>query len=364
MAAHAATQNPTQASMRDIFEALSIAFIPSLNEQQFQAPANRQRIRKALGALAEHAAQIESHGQGVVPRFDFLRRSLVRDAQGALQRYERGEYQAAQFILHQLTQNCFACHAKLPSPQPSTLGKPFLETAQIADLSLQERARLAVATRQFDTALETYEALFRSPMLTAGEISLMGAFEDYLKIAIRVRGDFERAMATLQTFRQRSDLPQYLTEYMVNWVEALHELRFRQDQGEAVSRARALIQEAQLRNRFPVDRLGLVHFVVASSLLQRFIDADPVNQAQLAEAYYLLGVAESHISRSLWVSETEFFLETAIRLSPRSPYARKAYAFLEEYVLTGYTGSAGLHLPEDVRTHLEELRRLVGNPQR
>jgi hypothetical protein len=79
----------------------------------------------------------------------------------------------------------------------------------------------------------------------------------------------------------------------------------------------------------------------------------------LAEAYYLLGVAESYISRTLWISETEFFLETAIRLAPTSGPALQAYAFLEEYVLAQHMGSSGLHLPADVRARLEELRRLV-----
>ena len=63
----------------------------------------------------------------------------------------------------------------------------------------------------------------------------------------------------------------------------------------------------------------------------------PVYRTPLAEAYYLLGVAESFISRTLWMSETEFFLETAIRLAPKSVSARQAYAFLEEYVLIRYT---------------------------
>jgi hypothetical protein len=59
------------------------------------------------------------------------------------------------------------------------------------------------------------------------------------------------------------------------------------------------------------------------------------------------------------MSETKFFLETAIRPAPQSVHARKAYAFLEEYVLVGYTGSAGLHLPADIQARLAELRRLV-----
>ena len=68
-----------------------------------------------------------------------------------------------------------------------------------------------------------------------------------------------------------------------------------------------------------------------------------------AEAYYLLGVAESYISRSHWISETEFFLETAIRTNPQSKTARKAYVVLEEYIVLGYSGSSGTHTPADVQ---------------
>jgi hypothetical protein len=70
-------------------------------------------------------------------------------------------------------------------------------------------------------------------------------------------------------------------------------------------------------------------------------------------------MAESYIARSLWLPETAFFLETAIRLAPQSMSAQRAYTFLEELTIAGFTGSAGLPLPADVQQHLEELRRLA-----
>ena len=127
--------------------------------------------------------------------------------------------------------------------------------------------------------------------------------------------------------------------------------------GEALARARALIEAGQRRNRFPADQLGLVHFVVASSLLHRSVEAQATTPA-LVEAYYLLGIAESYISRTSWVAETPFFLEVAIRLDPQSPMAVKAYDLLNAYILAAYTGSSGVHLPQEVQEYLEELRRL------
>jgi hypothetical protein len=284
---------------------------------------------------------------------------LASEAQTVLQRYEQAQYQAAQFALHQLTERCFACHSKLPTSRRFVLGQRFLAEVPLASLPLKERARLAVAVRQFDTALELYEMLFQSPAITAGELGLIGAFEDYLKIVVRVYNDARRALHTLETFRQRPDVPFYLTEHLGSWVEALKEVHAVAAPDDILPYARTLIREGQQRNRFLADRLGLVHFVTASGLLHRYVDTSTVTGTPLAEGYYLLGVAESYISRTLWMSETEFFLETAIRLAPQSVHARKAYAFLEEYVLVGYTGSAGLHLPADIQARLAELRRLV-----
>lgn len=355
-----APAKPLQTTMQQFFRALTSVFPASLDLRQFQDPAQRPRLREALSTLAQHAEHLAEHGEGVPPYLDFLRHALARDTRAVWQRYEHEEYQAAQYTLHRLTENCFACHSKLPPTRRFVLGQRFLAATDLSRLPLKERARLAVATRQFDTALSLYEALLASADLSAADIGLTGVFEDYLKIALRVDHDAIRVLLALDAFRQRPDVPYYLSEYLANWLEAIKALRDVDTPADHLSYARLLIRQGQEQNHFPADRRGLVHFVVASSLLHQYVDAAPAAGEGLAEAYYLLGVAESFISRSLWVSETDFFLETAIRLAPQSVHARKAYAFLEEYTIAGYTGSSGVHLPPEVRTHLEELRRLMG----
>ncbi len=349
----------TRATMRQIFEALGTAFSLSVDGQQFDDPANRPRILDALRVLSENAAQLETHGDHLKQSFGFLRHSVARDARATLAKYEQGQPMESRFLLHRLTENCFACHSRLPGPREFELGEQFVENVNIKRLPLKERARLEVATRQFRSALETYEAMFRSPSIPAAQIALMGAFEDYLKLCIRVCADFTRPIATLEAFRRRPDVPRSLADYIESWVGSLKELRLQQLEGDDLARARALIRDGQRRNRFPADRLGLVHFVVASSILHQFEATGPASKSRLSEAYYLLGVVESYISRSFWISETEFFLESAIRVDPGSPSAKKSYALLEEYIIVGYRGSSTLDLPPDVQAQLEELHTLV-----
>ena len=354
------TESTVKATMHEFFQALTIALPWSLDEKQFQDPAHRQEILEALRALAQNAERMQGHGQHTPQSFDFLRRTLMQRAQDAAQQYAQENYRPARFLLQGLTESCFACHSRLPSTQGFDLGKRFLERTNVASLPPRERIKLTVATRQFDTALSLCEALFNAPNIMAADIGLMGIFEDYLKLIIRVRQNFPQAITVLEQFLRRSDVPPYLRDRVTSWVAALKELQSQGTTDQELPRARALIEAGQLRNRFPADQQGLVHFAVASSLLHRSIDSRPADQKSLAEAYYLLGIAEAYLSRTSWISETAFFLETAIRLAPASPIAVQAYDVLNTYILTEYTGSSGLHLPAEIQEHLDELRRLRG----
>ena len=128
---------------------------------------------------------------------------------------------------------------------------------------------------------------------------------------------------------------------------------------------RSLIEKAQKRMQFRMDRAGLVEYITASRFLNKFITskAQSVNStsddAEVAEAYYLLGITESMVGRSYWLSQMEFYLETAVRLAPKSAFAEKAYALLEEQTVLEFSGSAGTNVPEDVQQTLRELRKLI-----
>lgn len=349
-----------QSTMQALFRALSSVVPWSLQEQQFQAPEHRQAILEALTVLAQNAAQLQSHTQDAPPSFDFLRRALSRSAQDAAQQYAQGQYRPARYLFQQLTEHCFACHSRLPSARTFDLGQRFLAETKMESLPIKARVTLAVATRQFDTAVRLCETWFQSPDVSAAEVGLTGMFEDYLKIILRVRHDFSHAAATLETFRQRPDVPPYLRDDLASWVATLQELQTTKADAPPVAQAKALIDAGQRRNRFPADHRGLVHFMVASSLLHRYVDSRPTDQTAVAEAYYLLGVAESYVSRASWVSETGFFLEMAIRLAPQTPIAAQAYDVLNAYILNEYTGSSGLHLPQEMQEYLDTLRRLRG----
>ena len=129
------------------FQDLTSVFPWSLDAQQFQAPAHRRasrrpsrrlpsapststrmarRCHRALGFCAAHS-----------PTVPAMRPSVT--ARGV---------SAGPFPAQGLTEYCFACHSRLPNLQPFDLGQRFLAATNVANLSVPQRLKLEVATRQ------------------------------------------------------------------------------------------------------------------------------------------------------------------------------------------------------------------------
>jgi len=358
----ASKRAPTRVVMDGIFSPLTVVLPLSFDAATFEGEKNRAKIKTALKELSDHSTRLRDHAKGQDRAFEFIAASLSRDAKDIYRWYVRGSYGESRYLLHNLTENCIACHSRLPERSKFPGAEQFFKNVNLAGLSAVEQAQLQTATRQFDAALSTYEKLFSAPASRPAEFVMMDVFTDYLKLCLRVKEDVKRPVPVLEKLAQRKDLPKYVSLEVTQWLQDLKQFESNPPAGtDDLAIGRSLIETAQKRMQFRMDRSGLVEYILASKYLNRFVGNDSLPKAEgaVAEAYYLLGVTESMIGRSYWLSQTEFYLETAVRLAPRSGFAEKAYAMLEEQVVLEYSGSSGTHVPEDVQQTLNELRLLL-----
>jgi len=347
----------TKAIMAEVVEALRVVLPLSLNGVRFADPANRAVVNSALDSLASNAQSLEAHGANRELGFAHLSGSLARDSLDIRARFANGRVDEAQFLLQHLTETCVACHSRLPDDREHPLGKRLTQEDAIAALPREERAQFEIATRQFDRALATYESLFADTQTSFEDLDLSGDLENYLELCLRVQGNPDHAISSLQRLVAREDLPSRLQPKLKSWIEALRALEDIPG-NNAIERARELVKPA-LEDSWESDSAGLVRLIAASGLLQRYVASTIDLPKRVGEAYYLLGVIESRIGRSFWASQAEFFLETAIRLGPNERYAEAAFELLEEFLVSGYTGSAGTHVPPDGVKKLRDLDDLM-----
>lgn len=353
----------TRAAMAEIVAALAFALPLSLSDERYSDPAQRAKIQAALTTLATSGDRLQAHASGPDEGFVLLAGTLASDTHSVLEHYEQERFAESRFLLLQVTDNCVACHSRLPDDAPHPLGLALADDPAVRALPLQERVELEVATRQFDRALASYEELFRSPAVSPSDLDLLGALDGYLEVCLRVRNDPARAARSFEALAERDDVSPPLRKSLIAWVAALRALPETATGEPSLAAARELVKTARDSSRFPDDRRALVPYVAASGLLHRYVSEGDHTPRELAEAYHLLGLIESHVGRSFWLSQTEHFLEASIRTAPGDPRAEEAYALLEEFVVAGYTGSGGSAVPDDARIRLAALRSLIDAAQ-
>lgn len=360
------TKNPveTRHIMTQMFTALTTVLPLSLDDS-FSKPENREKILTELKRLRDSTEPLQSHTKPFEASFGYIAKAMERDIKDTYSRYQHGSYNEARFLLHQLSENCVSCHVKLPDPGHAPNMSQFFKDVNIAKLPPPERAKLQLALRQFDDAQKTWEDFFKTR--PASELFAMDAVTEYLKVMIRVKQDPERAVQTLKSIAAKGNIPKATKRDVDSWIKSLESLKTEGQKSakspseDELTRGRKIVEDAKKRMAYPMDRSGLVDFIVASGLLNRYLNESTSKPTpdQRAEAFYLLGTTESLIGRSTWLSQTDFYYESAIRAAPKSKSAGLAYDALEQQVMLEYSGSGGIHVPEDVRANLDELHRLV-----
>ena len=156
--------------------------LPYAQEQAaFESPAARDELRNALRELRRNASALELHTGDGTPGFRFFSRRLTDDVNEISARFDRGSRDEARFLLNELVGDCAGCHVRLPDPREHAVGAGL--TARFETAPLRARAKLFVATRQFEAALSSYEALFAAPENAPSALDFGGELQEYLVVA-------------------------------------------------------------------------------------------------------------------------------------------------------------------------------------
>ena len=356
-----ATENQTETRviMAQIFSSLTSVLPMSMDSKDFNDPKNRDKILGELRKMRDGTSSLVDHTKRFEGSYGFIAKSMSRDIKDIYHWYEKGAISESRYLLQQVTENCVSCHMKLPDPGHAPKMDHFFKDVAVTKLSAPEKARLQVALRQFDDALTTWEEMFKT-WPKPSELFAMDTLPEYLKVVIRVKGDMKRATATLDALIKRNDLPKFMSREITAWRSSLGKLASEMAKsGNQLSRAEKVIQNARRTMDYPMDRSGLVDYITASALLNKFMNTKAITAEQTSQGYYLLGVTEALIGRSTWLTQTDYYYEAAVRAAPKSASAFKAFDALEQQILMEYSGSGGTSIPEDIQANLDELRGLI-----
>jgi hypothetical protein len=359
----AAAAESTGAIMRDVYDAIAYLLPLSVRDPDGATPWDRPLVDAKLEVLTAAADALVEHAQAQDAEFGLLARSfdrLVRDTAASF-RQEWPDY--AYYSLLELTDHCVACHSRLPADAQALFGERLMARMNLDALAPEARARLYIATRRFDAALDLFEEQLLDATLDPVEADYRGLMIEYLRVALSTgaSGNLDRVKRFIDTYRQRNDLPYYLEHRLDHWRHAATRLTSSVEGTPSLRRATQIFEHSNSVTLAPGNRLRAVEDFIAARLLRQHLVSHPkLAGAELADIYYRLAIVALRTAEpEPAVPELEVLLVATIQADPQGPHARVAYALLEEY---GYVQDEHLarQAGSNVLIDMPALRRAIG----
>ena len=274
IAGPAEADSQTRQIMQNVAGSLEVLLPLSLDSETFLDPGNRDVVMKNLSRLEESADALAEHGAEQSLDFQLLAAAFARAAGRIRADFQYLHPAEARYFLVDLTQHCVACHSRDEATRDVPLSKSLNRYLAEQPLNERERARLQLALRQFDDAMDTWEGVLSDSSVEAVDMSLDGDFVEYLTVAVRVQEQFDRAARQLRKVAARDDTPFYLRRRIETWIDDLAAAERRRDEPLTMQRAREWFRSPDTQPGLLWNDSQLVSDLVLSARL-RACRADP-----------------------------------------------------------------------------------------
>jgi hypothetical protein len=334
-----------------------------ISDQQFNSAKNFARIEKNTKKLAELAHDMPSEKlTGNADASITLVSGVFKDEiMLAYDHLVNGHRQYARTVLKSIPRYCIACHTR--SASSLDLSALQQKVPNVLETSL-EKAEFFDATWQFDRALDEFQKILADPQnVKEHELEWQRAVYYAIATTVRVKRDPDRALIIVGLVLDSTEAPEFVKREARQWQISLEEWKKESPQNlttsnDLLNEAERLMERASQLQKYQSDGSGDVYYLRATSSLHDFLSRYPDNP-DVGKALLLLGRCYEVLqSPELWFVH-ELYYEACIRKSPYSQIAQTCYERYEQSVFFGYSGSAGLSLPTNVKKHLKKLKKLA-----
>lgn len=322
-----------------------------VNEQAFTNPDNAKAIEKLLQTLRKdfHSLVEVPSRYKRMPGFEANLQNTSELLDDVTRRFDEGKTSYAWWRLQRLPTDCFTCHSTYKvSSQYSN------KSAIDPTLNPLERARFLLATRQFTEAQSTLVSVLKDP---AYQPYYDQTLRSLLLVVTRISQKPGDGIKLFEDILLTTKLPEDDVKTVRRWIKGLHQW----------SKSKPIAPANRIEMGEKLIKVGLSHgidfeqddvaLLRGTALVHEALESGSASAADRRSGLYMLGLAYSNLPLFFTEGWGELYLEQCVDEFPNTPEAKLAYKRYREIILDEFTGSSGTHLPDEIKLHLEDLRK-------
>lgn len=331
-----------------------------ISEEKFADPKNELEISMHLNQFVEAASQAQHAPLLNQENFRFSRQVLKTQLSETARVFRLGNKTYARWMLNSTISICLTCHSQMPTPS-----RTFKEFENHKTFTSEfDQAEFLFATRAFDKAAEMYDRLITGfPTSTDRIDQLEKSLERQIAFYSRIKRGPKEALTKISQYQKNKKLPAFLLKNMEAWSRQLKTWSLQKDvnprsasESEIVTFAEAnLDSEPELVS---ATNPKLVNYLRVSGILYEYLMLHPHSKTT-PKILYWLAVCDRALNHTFFYSLANLYLRECITEYPTDPMANTCLKEYQEEIISGYTGSAGTHLPAEVQADLKQLKDLI-----
>ncbi len=336
--------------MKKTANSLSRLLVLSAQPKQFETQSTE--VTALFEQLNSSLAGNQKHFKGRSPHYEMNQKILQRLNLQAFRAYKLKRYEVSRQHLLAQPNICLSCH------QNDKIKSAAFSKDIPQNLSVLEKAHLAMATRQPEVALSFLDEAMKKDLKPQ---ELEDALRKKLQILISEKNysEAKAELEVLQSLYAKKPLVPQVSRLISGWIKGLeraqlslsHSLTSLDQVKRAVKKTFGSEEPTFGLLANPEDEVFFL--VLKKNLLNLMGD---LKNKELPEAYYWMALSERAVGYDIYFSLADSFLVTCIENWPKLPIAKKCFKEYESFMEFAYSGSSGTHIPQDVKAELEGLR--------
>lgn len=288
------------------------------------------------------------------PTLKLIGRRFESNLKLSLESFETGHVEFARTVFKNALAQCVQCHTRT-NVGPALAQPQFVNALQ--KVAIVERVQFLIASRYFDNAMnEITQALQNGSSLSI--VAWQKLVQMGLIINVRYRNDVKKSEQFIQLLSQNKDVPFFIKRHLPYWQQSLKDWNRKPKLSPSLASAEQIIKKAETAQKASHSEGGTIDFLRGAGLLHQFL-AKSQTPSTKSEALYQLGTIYENVGEIGAWSMNEDYYELCIRTSPHSEIAKKCFERFKESTISGFSGTSGLHLPEDIQKRMNELRAMA-----
>jgi hypothetical protein len=182
-------------------------------------------------------------------------------------------------------------------------------------------------------------------------------------------GEFESMLKTVQHYRKQQSFPGEVKDELKSWEERLGIVKTNKllqtpprSDDDVNKIMREILDPLRKKGNLMMDNYD-VDLLATSGILSRYL-FDNSSTEIAPEIIFWLGWSEKVLRRENFFGSGDLLLKQCVQRYPSRPVAKECLTEYKESVEFEFTGSAGTHIPEDVKQEMNQMSDLIRKHQK